>query len=356
MDVVVIGAGQAGLSAAYWLRRRGLSFVVLDADAAPGGAWRHRSPSLDVSALHRIFDLPGYPFTPPASGPAAAVVPAYFRTYESRHALPVLRPVTVHSVSRAGESLLVEASGGDHLTRAVINATGTWRSPYGPYYPGIADFSGHQRHYAQYRGPDEFAGRRVLVVGGGNSAIHLLAELPDAYWVTRREPVFHDAEFTAEYGRTVVAKVAERVEAGLPPRSVVSVTGLGYTALARRALRRGALVRHPMFDRLVRGGAMWGDHFEPFDAIIWATGFRAALSHLAPLHLREPGGGVRMAGTRVVREPRLHLVGYGPSASTVGANRAGRAAVHELSALLAPPVGITPPLLNLDGRVRGSRH
>jgi cation diffusion facilitator CzcD-associated flavoprotein CzcO len=338
VDVVVIGAGQAGLSAAHALRRRGLSFVVLDAGAGPGGAWRHRSPSLGVESLHRIFDLPGMPFTPPPSGAAADIVPAYFRDYELAFDLPVLRPAPVRAVTRAGGGLRVATQDGVWDARAVINATGTWRSPYVPYYPGTADFAGRQLHYADYRGPAELAGRRVLVVGGGNSAIHVLAELPGAFWVTRREPVFHDGEFTEDHGRAVVARVAERVEAGLPPRSVVSVTGLGYTALAHAALERGALVRHPMFDRLVAGGAMWGTRFEPFDAIIWATGFRADLAHLAPLHLREPGGGIRMAGTRVAREPRLHLVGYGPSASTVGANRAGRAAVREIAALPRPPV------------------
>jgi pyruvate/2-oxoglutarate dehydrogenase complex dihydrolipoamide dehydrogenase (E3) component len=90
-----------------------------------------------------------------------------------------------------------------------------------------------------------------------------------------------------------------------------------------------------MFERLVPDGVVWADGtFEPADVILWATGFRAALDHLTPLHLRTPGGGIRMDGTRVVDEPRLHLVGYGPSASTVGANRAGRAAVHEIRRLL----------------------
>jgi hypothetical protein len=58
------------------------------------------------------------------------------------------------------------------------------------------------------------------------------------------------------------------------------------------------------------------------------------VDHLAPLRLREPGGGIRLDGTRAVRDPRVHLVGYGPSASTIGANRAGRAAVREIAALL----------------------
>ncbi|GAA3288064.1 NAD(P)/FAD-dependent oxidoreductase [Dactylosporangium vinaceum] len=328
VDVAVIGAGQAGLAAAYWLQRRGLSFAVFDAAAGPGGAWQYRSPSLSVSALHRIFDLPGLPFSPPASGTAADVVSSYFRSYEAAFSLPVVRPAVVRSVSRLANGRFDVAG---LSARFVINATGTWSAPYVPFVAGIADFAGTSRHYAAYRGPSAFTDQRVLVVGGGASAIHLLAELPSSYWVTRREPVFHEGEFSEEHGRAVVARVAARVEAGLPPRSVVSVTGLGWTALTRRAAERGALDRHPMFDRLVPGGAVWGSHFEPFDAIIWATGFRAALTHLAPLHLREPGGGIRMAGTRVVREPNLHLIGYGPSASTVGANRAGRAAVAQLT-------------------------
>jgi hypothetical protein len=84
-----------------------------------------------------------------------------------------------------------------------------------------------------------------------------------------------------------------------------------------------------VFDRLTRDGVAW-DATADFparsmaaDAVLWATGFRAALDHLAPLHLRAPGGGIVMDGTRVVAEPRLHLVGYGPSASTIGASRAG---------------------------------
>jgi cation diffusion facilitator CzcD-associated flavoprotein CzcO len=334
-DVLVIGAGQAGLSAAYHLRRLGLDHVVLDADDAPGGAWQHRSPSLGVGELHRIFDLPGLPFVPPATGTAASVVGSYFAAYERHFDLDVRRPVTVRAVHPGFE---VDTDAGHWRARAIINATGTWTRPYVPAYPGAADFAGRQLHYAAYRGPAEFAGQRVVVVGGGNSAVHVLSELPGVAattrWVTRRPPQFHDGEFTEDHGRAVIAKVAERVAAGLPPQSVVSVTGLGYTTLVRAALAKGALDRREMFDRLVPGGVMWGEVFEPADAIIWATGFRAALTHLAPLHLREPGGGIRLDGTATVREPLVHLIGYGPSASTVGANRAGRAAALSLASTL----------------------
>lgn len=344
VDVAVIGAGQAGLSAAYHLRRRGFApysaFAVLDADDAPGGAWAHRSPSLRMATVHGFHDLPDFELPPPdPAAPAREVVPGYFAAYEARHALPVVRPVHVRSVSPLPDGrLLIATDAGDWTARALINATGTWTRPFLPYYPGR--FTGRQLHYADYRGPEEFAGQQVLVVGGGASAIQVLSEVAavaDTTWVTRREPVYRDGPFTEDSGRAAVAQVEERVRQGLPVRSVVSVTGLGPSVAYRRAEELGALHRHPMFDRLTERGVAWGERELPFDAIIWATGFRPEVGHLAPLNLRAPGGGIRIDGTRAADDPRIHLVGYGPSASTIGANRAGRAAVNEIVRLLGAP-------------------
>ncbi len=93
-EVVVIGAGQAGLSSAYFLRRAGYrpgtGFVVLDADSAPGGAWQHRWPTLRMATVHGIFDLPGMRFDPPADEERASVaVPAYFARVRGRFELAV---------------------------------------------------------------------------------------------------------------------------------------------------------------------------------------------------------------------------------------------------------------------------
>ncbi|MFB4294198.1 FAD-dependent oxidoreductase [Nonomuraea sp. ATR24] len=341
IDVVVIGAGQAGLSSAYFLRRFGFEPLVLDAADGPGGAWRHRSPTLTMDKVHGIFDLPGVRREPDVDGarPAAEVVPAYYAGYEASAGLRVLRPVRVTAVL-PGDRLTVVSGAGEWAARAVVNATGTWTRPYWPYYPGARAFGGRQLHYASYRGPAEFAGRRVVVVGGGHSAAHVLSELAgvaaSTLWVTRSEPDFRDGEFGEQARREAVALVEERVRAGLPPRSVVSVTGLGHTAVVRDALAKGVLERVSMFERITAGGVAWagGRHHEA-DVIVWATGFRSALDHLAPLRLREPGGGVKVDGTRAVREPRLQLVGYGPSASTIGANRAGRTAAAEVRRLLS---------------------
>ncbi len=344
VDVVVIGAGQAGLSAAYHLRRRGFppydGFVVLDADPAPGGAWAHRSPSLRMATVHGFHDLPDFELPPPdPAAPAREVVPGYFAAYEARHALPVRRPVRVTAVrSQPDGRLLVESEAGTWSARALINATGTWTRPFLPHYPG--HFAGRQLHYADYRGPAEFAGRRVLVVGGGASAIQVLSEVAavgETVWVTRREPVFRDGPFSEQAGRAAVALVADRVRQGLPVRSVVSVTGLGPSVALRRAERLDALHRRPMFDRLTEHGVAWGERELAVDAIVWATGFRPEVGHLAPLGLREPGGGIRLEGTAAAADPRVQLVGYGPSASTIGANRAGRAAVGAVVRLIGAP-------------------
>ena len=84
-----------------------------------------------------------------------------------------------------------------------------------------------------------------------------------------------------------------------------------------------------MFASVEAGGVRFADGtFEPADVILWATGFRPAVTHLAPLHLRSEYGGIRLDGTTAVADPRVQLVGYGPSASTIGANRAGRVAAR----------------------------
>lgn len=348
-DVVVIGGGQAGLSAAHHLAREPeLRTILLDGEDGPGGAWRHRWDSLTMATVNGIADLPGMPqedIDPEI--PSNRALPDYFARYERQRALDIERPVHVHRVEDEDPSLgrrsalIVHSQRPDGTplpairTRALINATGTWSRPFVPSIPGIASFQGRQLRTVDYRGAAELAGQRVGIVGGGISAIGFLAEVSEVaetFWYTRREPVFRDDEFGAEQGRAAVALVEERVEQGLAPLSVVSVTGLLRTPAVRRMEERGVLERRPMFTRIEATGVCEADGAHTsLDAIIWATGFRAALSHLAPLSLRGAGGGIRMTGTQVADDARVHLVGYGPSASTIGANRAGRAAVRALA-------------------------
>ena len=376
-DVVVIGAGQAGLSAGYHLQRRGFvptgragdgdrTFVILDAEDVPGGAWSHRWETLTMATVNGIFELPGVPVPEVDLGrPSREVLPAYFADYERRFALEVRRPVRVRSVRRSppgragpGEGRLVvvadppvdprtgtgaEEGAGPHgerwSARYVINATGTWSRPFWPHYPGRESFRGRQLHVRDYVSAAEFAGRRVVIVGAGISATQLLEEISrvtETFWVTRREPVWEKPPAPGDFSEAI-ARVDERTRRGLPPESIIRVTGMFRGPWVERAAARGVLVRHPMFTRIEPDGVRMPDGtLEPADVILWATGFRPAVSQLAPLGLRTPAGGIRVADGRALDEPRLFLIGYGPSQSTVGANRAGRAAVLAILADFPP--------------------
>ncbi|MBJ7356455.1 NAD(P)-binding domain-containing protein [Nocardioides sp.] len=340
LDSVVIGAGQAGLSASYHLARRGVTHVVLDGDDSPGGAWQHRWDSLTMRDVHGVAALPGSEPPPEAEGRANVVVPAYFASYERAHDLPVERPVRVEEVVPVEDDLL-EVRAGRHAwtTRTVVNATGTWSQPFVPAYPGRSRFRGRQLHTHDYDGPGSFRGARVVVVGGGASAVQLLGEIAPVAagtrWFTRRPPVWRTDDFTPEIGRAAVALVEDRVRRGLPPASVVSVTGLALREQEREADRLGAYDRHPMFTALEPDGVRMADGcLWRADTVLWATGFRPAVAHLAPLRLRSPHGGIQLDGTTAVADRRVQLVGYGPSASTIGANRAGRVAARGVAAWL----------------------
>jgi cation diffusion facilitator CzcD-associated flavoprotein CzcO len=350
--VVVIGGGQSGLSAGYHLKRRGFvsaldepasdrNFVVLDAAPSAGGAWLNRWESLRMATVNGIFDLPGFPKPPlDPEEPSRTAVPRYFAGFEHVTDLPILRPVQVSAVQNGPEnSLIVESDRGRCVTEAIINATGTWTNPVRPYYPGQETFAGLQLHTHDYMSAKQLAGLRVAVVGGGISAIQLLEEISrvaKTAWYTRRVPVFRDGEFEPEVtGREIIAKVIADVEAGRPTGSVVSYTDLAWTPYALAAKARGALERRPMFTAIEPHGVReWDGSFTSVDAIVWATGFKAALAHLDPLGLRNEHGGIRLTGTQAAADPRVHLIGFGPSQSTVGSNRAGRDAVHALAGYL----------------------
>ncbi|MGP4099843.1 ArsO family NAD(P)H-dependent flavin-containing monooxygenase [Nonomuraea sp. KM90] len=333
VDVLVIGGGQAGLAAGYHLRRARADFAILDAQDEPGGAWRHAWPSLRLFSPAQYSSLPGrmMPVPPGGGYPGAADTVAYLADYEQRYQLPIVRPATARAVRRGEERLLVDTDAGTWQARHVISATGTWSRPYVPHYPGLADFRGQQLHTVNYRGPEPFHGRRVVVVGGANSAAQILAEVStvaDTTWVTLRPPRLLPDEID---GRALFALA--RTAGG-----VGSLGDIVAVPSVREARDRGVLKAQPMFDHITTTGVTWADGTSlDCDAIIWCTGFRPALGHLAPLRLRGPGGLIPVEGTRAAGEPRLHLLGYGDwtgpaSATLIGASRTARNAVTEILA------------------------
>ncbi|WP_026631086.1 NAD(P)-binding domain-containing protein [Dyadobacter alkalitolerans] len=348
--IIVIGAGQAGLSAAYHLKKLGLAigpdFIVLDAAPSAGGAWQYRWPSLTLSTVNRIHDLPGMSFEETldqttATVQASIAVPHYYELYEQKFGIRVYRPVKVKNVYLRNDRFYIDSSERLFSAMGIINATGTWENPYIPAYPGADLFTGEQLHTKDFKTADYFKGKHVVVVGAGISAIQLLdqvSKVTTTTWVTRRAPVFREGPFDDVAGHNAVAVVEDRVRKGLQPSSVVSVTGLPLSPEVVDMKRRGVLNRFPMFSEITRNGVKWEDgREEKADVILWNTGFRGALEHLQSVLPREEAGGIIMSGrlaTMVAKEPRIHLPGYGPSASTIGANRAGSVAARELMSTL----------------------
>ncbi|MCC9710616.1 ArsO family NAD(P)H-dependent flavin-containing monooxygenase [Streptomyces sp. MNU76] len=345
-QVVVVGGGQSGLAAGYYLRRQALDFVILDEGATPGGAWQHTWDSLHLFSPAAYSSLPGR-LMPPQQGeeyPDAAHVVSYLRDYEKRYELPIQRPVRVAGIHRDGPLLRVETDSGGWRAQAVISATGTWWRPFLPAVPGRAGFGGQQLHAAEYRAPRQVAGDRVLVVGGGNSGAQIAADLAhdtELTWVTQRPPRFlaDDIDGRALFDAATARRRA--LDAGRTDTGgVASLGDIVAVPPVRQARERGLLKAAPMFARIVPGGVEWADGTRAqADAIIWCTGFRPALSHLAPLRLRGRRGHIATDGTRTLDEPRLHLLGYGDwtgpaSATLVGVGRPARDAAREIAQLV----------------------
>lgn len=183
-EVVVIGAGQAGLAAGYHLARRGVEFVILEASRRVGDVWRDRYDSLLLYSPARYNALPGYPF-PLARNvfPTGLQMGDYLEAYVARHQLPVRTDVRVDSLraaSHAGGGYLVRAGertyGADH----VIVATGAFQRPYVPPFAAQLDPDIRQLHSADYRNPRQLADGAVLVVGVSHSGADLAHEVAAA--------------------------------------------------------------------------------------------------------------------------------------------------------------------------------
>lgn len=361
--VVVIGAGQAGLSVAFFLRRLGLDpgndFVVLDRGPGPGGAWQDRWESLRIGTAHRIADLPGMDElglsfeSADRSAPARDLVAEYYGRYEAHYELHIVRPAEVLRVVHHGTGLRTTFRDGDGDERSVdseivVNASGTWGAPFIPWYPGRDEFRGRHVHTADFRSAAEFAGEKVVVVGGGTSAVGFVLELEpfaaEITWVSRRpiDWTEESADANLEGRLDAVAKQDEAARAGRALPSIVSGTGIPLSRRVQQGIDRGVLIAHSMFTAIEADGVRWapgvradGVEYAEADAIIWATGFRPELRHLAPLRLREQAGGVVVAQGTSWRDPRIFFAGYGPQASTIGANRAGRFVARQVVASLS---------------------
>jgi putative flavoprotein involved in K+ transport len=344
-DVIVIGGGQSGLAVGYYLRRSGLSYSILDNQKEAGGAWIHTWKSLRLFSPAQWSSLPGMIMTGGSDYyPTRDVTIEYLKYYESKYNLPIRREQQVLSVVKTNNGFQIETSKGKLSARAVVNATGSFDKPYLPDISGASEFKGSIIHSSQYQSPETFQGKRVAIVGEGNSGAQILAEVSrvtGTIWITRKEPRFLPDHIDGRYLFDAATQMYEAQKAGKqfkPP----SLGDIVMVDSVKEARARKVLKSLLPFDHFTEDSLVWADgHEEKIDAVIFCTGFKPALQHLSNAGLVNADGTADTDGTRSKTIDGLWFVGYGnwtgfASATLIGVGRSAKKTVEEITEYLIP--------------------
>ena len=307
--MVVVGGGASGLSAAAALVRRGVDVTVLEQDAAIGGTWARRYDRLHLHTMREFSGLAHFPI--PARYPrylSRLQVVEYLQEYARRFSLRVVTGTTVRRIRRQGDLWQIEADDSRHWTpRVVVMATGQYREPVIPAWPGRERYRGRLTHSAGYANAAPYAGQRVLVVGSGNSGAEIATDLVEsgaqavALSVRTPPPIVPRDPFGLPVQRTSILLsllppfLANRIGATTARLTVGDLTPYGmpraaFTPYTKKevplidvgfvaALKRGQIAVRPGVSALTADGAEFaGGRREPFDAIVAATGFTTGLA------------------------------------------------------------------------------
>lgn len=359
---VVVGGGASGLSAAAALARRGIDAVVLERDDQLGGTWARRYDRLHLHTIRRFSGLAHFPI--PRSYPtylSRDEVVAYLHEYARHFGLKVVTGTTVTRIRpRSGgpAGWTVETgSGGLWQGRIAVIASGQYRDPIVPAWPGREIYAGRLAHSVTYSNAAPYAGQRVLVVGAGNSGAEIATDLIDngaayvAISIRTPPPVVPRDPFgllpvqrTSILLSALPPAIANRVGQATARLALGDLTRYGmpkgefapYTTKRVPlidvgfvdALKRGRVKVRPALERLTRTDAVFADgSTEPFDAIIAATGFACGLESLIDLpDLLDEHGEPRGRSGEPTAYPGLYFVGFTHSlrGHLFEANRASR--------------------------------
>ena len=343
LSAVVIGAGPAGLAVSAELRQRGIDHRVLERGTGVGDSWRRLYDSLTLHTGKHMSGLPGLRLGRgvPVFVPRDVFV-AYLERYARSLALPVAFNREVTRLRRDEAGWLVETPSGSISAQALVIATGIISNPRAPQFDGRERYRGRVLHSLDYRRPDEFIGRRVLVVGVGNSGGEIGSELARAgamvtvavrsgAHVVPRDLLGVPVQYLSlllrglpRSARNAIARAFARIAAlrrGPPvlPRPahgpLDAIPLIGFNLVD--AIREGLVDVRSGVASFTEGGVRFTDgRSEPFDAVILATGFAPALNLLGDLvQLDDRGFARRSDRVTSADQPGLFFVGHTYDAS-----------------------------------------
>jgi putative flavoprotein involved in K+ transport len=177
-DVLVIGAGQAGLSMGYFLKKTDLSFLLLDQSGEVGESWRKRYDSLKLFTPRLYSSLPGLPLSGDANGyPTKDEIGDYVSHYAKTFSIPVMLHTVVEKLEREGDYFVLSTNQGDFRSKQIVVATGPFHQPNIPMFSEFLSEEVLQLHSSEYKNPDQLQNGATVVVGGGNSGAQIAVEL-----------------------------------------------------------------------------------------------------------------------------------------------------------------------------------
>ena len=342
-DVIIVGAGPAGLAAAYHLQGRGVAYSVLEKGTV-GWSWQHHYESLNLNSHKKLAALPGlampreYPIYPSRSE-----FVAYLQTYASRFSLRIRERTNVFRAVHNQSGWRLDTNRGPFHAKALIMATGVWSNPFTPEFVGSNDFKGCILHSKDYHKASEFVGKKVLIIGSGSSAVDIALDLArervavalavrsginlvprtSSAWAVQFTAFFLKKRFT----RALMVPVISLL------RPDFSIWGLPQSPLSRSDPRYHPVVGYEIVEAVrekkvtvYSAVKQFFEHdvgFEDgnkaaFDVVIFATGYRPTLQLVKEYISLDSEGYPALDGCRSAVNPHLYCVGFSRSVAEVG--------------------------------------